>query len=421
MRSAISLLFGRTAKNSFITLGASLSYGLLLMLFFALASRLLGPEKFGLLSIILAVFAISFDIFSLGSTQSLVRFVSVYLGRDQKNRARQFATAIFRFRIAAALFLIFAAAFIGKFLALNVYHNQALVFPFIITIAFASGILIVDYFITLHQAYEQFVKSASLLLALGIIRIISVLFLIVTNNVSVLSLTWAFVITPLIVSVFAFWLTPKDFLKASPTKPVVKKLINFSKWMALWGVTASLAGRIDILLMGKLTSAYETGIYSVAARLATGYIIIGGSFASVLTPKISRLIADKTELRRQFRLLWKVVFALIIGMIGLAFLSRWFIPFIFGGEYIQSVLVFQSLTIALIFFIANIPANVNLLSLGHSKLIGTIPAVQLVIVVSIGWWLIPSLGAQGAALALIISYFVAFVLSTSYAVKKIYS
>ena len=421
MKQIMRLLLGRTAKNSAITVGANVIYGLLIMVFFIATSRLLGPEKFGILSIALAIFAISFDILSLGTSQSLIRFVSVNLGRGRVERARQFANTIFKLRLAESFIVIVVGLVLGKIIALRIYNLPELVIPLTITIAAVGGILLVDFVITLLQAYELFVKSALVLLAVAVLKLIFFTLLILTHQLTILGVTLAFVITPLLASLLGLSFIPRKIFAAKTTKIVTKKLFHFSKWMALWGVTASLAGRIDILLLGKLTSTFETGIYSAASRLATGFIIIGSSFAAVLTPKISRVIGDSNELKRQFKLIWKVVALLIVSIIGVAIISTWLIPFMFGSDFVQSVLIFQSLSLGLIFFVANIPANVSLLALGHSKWIGLLSLIQLIVAIALSLILIPQLGAQGAAIAIVGSYLTAFLLSTTYAIKKIYS
>ncbi|MBI2010619.1 MAG: oligosaccharide flippase family protein [Candidatus Chisholmbacteria bacterium] len=387
MEKIVRLLFGRTAKNSAVLVGANIAYGLLIMLFIILSSRTLGPERFGLVSIALAIFAISFDVLSLGTSQSLVRFVSVYIGKKEPGKALEFAHSIFKLRTAQAIVLIIVSPLVGWVLSEQIYQNSDLFLPITLSVAAGSFLLISDFFILLLQAYEKFGRSATTQLSIAILKLVLLAVGLLTGNVTILSITLAFIVTPLLGLIIGF----------------------------------ALAGRIDILLMGKFASSYETGIYSVASRLNTGFILVGSSFASVLTPKISRVIHQKEELQRQILLIAKVVILLIIGIIAVALASTWFIPLIFGPVYQESVLVFQSLSLAAIFFAVSIPANVSLLALGHSKLIGLLSLLQLVIVIVLGWLLIPSMGSYGAALALIITYMISFLFSATYAVKAIFT
>ena len=148
MNKFIKLIFSNTAKNSYITVGSNVLYGILIMAFFALSSRILGPEKFGLLSIALAIFTISFDILSLGSSQALVRFVSVALGKKQTNLAHQFTSVIFRLRLIEVIAILLLAKPLGTFIALNIYKNQQLLLPITVSIIAASGILLHEFLLS---------------------------------------------------------------------------------------------------------------------------------------------------------------------------------------------------------------------------------------------------------------------------------
>jgi len=178
MKLLKAYLFSRTAHHTYLTVGANVVYGLLTIWFFILASRALGPEQFGLLSIILAVYTISFDFFSLGTSQALTRFVSVYLGKNKPNQAHVYAQTIFRFRLGEAIFLFALAFFVGKVLA-NFYHQPSLVLPTALGFTAAGVILVGDYFASLLRAYDNF-ALASVLVIINAVSKIVILILILT-------------------------------------------------------------------------------------------------------------------------------------------------------------------------------------------------------------------------------------------------
>ena len=130
---------------------------------------------------------------------------------------------------------------------------------------------------------------------------------------------------------------------------------------------------------------------------------------------------DKKELRRQILLVAQSIGVLIVGMLVLASLSHIIVPGLFSTKYAEASLVFQSLTIASIFFMCSIPANISLLALGRSKFIGLVSIVQVSVLIGLSLWLVPIWGAQGAAFALGCAYFSSFIMSTSYAFKTIFS
>ncbi len=412
-------LFSRTAHHTYLTVGANIIYGLLLIWFFILASRSLGPAQFGLLSIALAIYTISFDIFNLGTSQALIRFVSVNLGQHRPQTAHQYAQAIFRFRLLETVIILLVAFLIGPTFA-RLYHQPLLSLPTSLSFASVSTVLIADYFISLLQAHERFAKAALLNAANAIFKIIFIGLVLLLSTPSLLLITLAFVASPTATSILALFLSPK--IKSTPVPIQVKTdIINFSRWLALWGITASIASRVDIILLGKLSTAYQTGIYSAAIKIASGFTLIGSSLSSVLTPKFSRLVHQPEQLQLNFIRLIKLVILLILGMLTIALLSSWFIPWLFGADYVASVSIFRTLTLAAILFMAALPANVSLISLGFSKWVGLSSLLQLIIVTLFGFLFIPSFGGQGAAWAVVISSAVVLVFNSFYAVKKIFT
>ena len=407
-------------KDTFLTVGSNVIYGLLIIWFFVLASRYLGPEQFGLLSLILAVYTIGFDIFTLGTSQALTRFVSVSLGKDQPHQAHSYARLIWRFRLLESAFLLATAFVVGPIFS-GFYRQPLLSLPTSLAFLSISGVLVADYFISLLRAYEQFATAAFLTVVNAGFKIVFIGLLIsFSSPVSLLLVTLAFVASPTATAILGFALTPR--IQSVPIPPQVKTdIIHFSKWLAVWGMAASLASRIDIILLGKLSSAYETGIYSAALKVASGFTLIGAALSTVLTPKISRLAHQSQVMKRKFVQIAGMAIVLIISMALVAIASIWFIPFLFGPQYQASVPIFRILTLAAMLFIAALPANVSLVALGSSKWIGLSSLVQLVIVIVVGLLLIPRLGGQGAAWGIVASYFAVALLTNFYAVKKIFA
>ena len=290
-----------------------------------------------------------------------------------------------------------------------------------LVIAAVGGVLLADYFITLLRAHDNFGQSALLTALNAVIKLILFYLFINLFSFTLNLATLAFVVSPLLVAFIAWPLAPKLSSSISASQISISGLFHFSKWLALWGITASLASRMDIILLGKLSSAYQTGLYSAALKIASGFTLLGSSLSTVLTPKISRLINQPQQLQHRFIQIFQLVAIMSLGMIGIAILSPWFIPLLFGVSYQPAVTIFYYLTLAAIFFILALPANVTLLALGHSKSIGLLSILQLIIVTAVGLLIIPGLGGGGAALALTVSYLVVFLISTAYAIKKVFN
>ncbi len=134
MKPLLALLWGRTARNSALTIGANILYGMLIIAFIVVISRVLGPERFGLFSICIAIFGLSFDVLSVGTSQSLIRFIALY--RDKyPQKALQFTRAVLLLRMIESLVIMALSVAIAKFLAISVYSDVRLLLPLVITLA----------------------------------------------------------------------------------------------------------------------------------------------------------------------------------------------------------------------------------------------------------------------------------------------
>ena len=182
--------------------------------------------------------------------------------------------------------------------------------------------------------------------------------------------------------------------------------------MALWGITASLAARLDVFLLAKLTSDYETGLYAAAARLITIFIWAQAAFNTVLEPKTARFIHDLVLLKANFLKMILGVALAILGIIILIPLSPLILPWLLGQEIALSIRIFQILLVGMIFFVATTPSMVTLMATGRSKIIGALSTLQLIASLGLHLWLIPRLGGLGAAIAVTTTYIVTFILAT---------
>ena len=87
-------LFSRTAKNALITLIGNGLLGIIIVIFNILAFRWLGPAQFGIFTVASSITVIAFDVLALGTSQTIVRFVSVYLGQGKPSLAQHAASAV---------------------------------------------------------------------------------------------------------------------------------------------------------------------------------------------------------------------------------------------------------------------------------------------------------------------------------------
>ncbi len=412
MQKIKQLFFSTTAKNALITLIGNGLLGVIVVIFNILAFRWLGPAQFGLFTVASTVTVFAFDVLALGTSQANVRFVSVYLGQNKQSLAYQLASAIWRLRLVEIMVLGIMAIFLGRWLAVEFFADSALVNPLVVALWLTSTILLVDFFMGLLQAQERFLARSLMFIINAIARLIALITFYFLGINTTIALLIAFFIGPLISSIATVFIIPRNFLIAPVSLSSLKPIFHFSKWMALWGITASLAARLDIFLLAKLTTSYETGLYAAAARLITIFIWAQAAFNTVLEPKTARLVHDVVLLKSNFSKMVLGVLLAILGIILLIPLAPFFIPLLLGQEIDLSIRIFQILLVGMIFFVATTPSMITLMATGRSKIIGLLSTLQLGAGLLLHLWLIPRWGGLGAALAVTTTYFLTFLLAT---------
>lgn len=405
-------LFSHTAKNTLITLIGNGFLGVVVVIFNILAFRWLGPAQFGLFTVASTVTVFAFDVLALGTSQAIVRFVSIYLAQNQPNSAHKTASAIWRLRVVEILILGVAAVFLGRLLALQFFQKPELINPLIVALWLTGTILLVDFFMGLLQAQERFLARSLMFIVNALARLIVLIMFYFLGVNTIIAFLVAFFIGPLVGSLATIFIIPKSFLISPLSLSELKPVFHFSKWMALWGITASLAARLDIFLLAKLTTSYETGLYAAAARLITIFIWAQTAFNTVLEPKTARLVHDVVLLKSNFSKMVLGVLLAILGIILLIPLAPFFVPLLLGKEIDLSIRIFQILLIGIIFFVAATPSMVTLMATGRSKIIGFLSTLQLGAGLILHLWLIPRWGGLGAALAVTTTYFLTFLLAT---------
>lgn len=174
--------------------------------------------------------------------------------------------------------------------------------------------------------------------------------------------------------------------------------------IALW-----LNLKIDLFLVGLLTTTHEAGLYSLSANLAD---IV---FVAVSTIGLAALEAQ-TRAEAKAAIAYTVDFisqnlgvAILLGLAA-TLLSYPFIVLVYGAEWQASVLPFALLMPAVVALAVEGPARDLLIRIAPPLVISAASAAGLVLNVALNFILIPKIGIAGASIASVISYWLAGIL-----------
>ncbi len=163
--------------------------------------------------------------------------------------------------------------------------------------------------------------------------------------------------------------------------------------------------KVDVFLLGALVGMAELGVYSVPSRIILGFLFIPTVVSSVLLPMAGRDhfkdpgATVKKVGQAAAGLLW---IAASIGAVAF-FFSTELISTLLGPEFIDSAPVLSILAFYLLFRFVNFPMSTLLVVANRQGDRIKLTMLSLALNIGLNLWLIPILGAVGAASATVLS------------------
>jgi O-antigen/teichoic acid export membrane protein len=363
-------------------------------------ARHLAPEQFGSMSYILAIVGLSTPIGTLG----LNGIVTRELVRRPEDVQQIIGTSI-------------ALRFLGLLASglICVSISPALLDPELIPI---FGLLllgnlwtsaqVIEFWLHAHVASSNAVKARMIILVLlSLIRLLAVHFG-ATVQAFLLLVGVEYALTGM-GFIYIYHLGSDGIRKLRWCATEAKKLLRESCWLMLSGMAAIVYLKMDQVLLGKMSSTTEVGIYSVGARLSESWYffpsaIVVSFFPQLLNSKSMGQAAYHRQLQRLNDFLCSTAFVVAIMV------SAWseeIVTLLFGSEYSRAGQVLSIHVWSGIFIFMRELLSKWLIAEGLIKisLMTQLSGALLNLVLNLV--LIPRHGAVGSAFATLISYSVA--------------
>jgi len=186
------------------------------------------------------------------------------------------------------------------------------------------------------------------------------------------------------------------------------RLIGVNGWLLL-SALAMLGGRLDVWLVGWLSSARDAGLFALAAQLCVGVGVVTQAMVTAFLPTVSRLrTSDEFThfLRRA---------AVVGGPLLLLPILAWplaapVLGLVFGPEYAQAAGIFVILFLASVMSLIGAPLMLTLLSIGEARIVAVASVFQLALRIALATLFVPVLGGTGMAGADVLSRLIAMAL-----------
>lgn len=360
-------------------------------------ARHLGPQDFGILNYAIAYSAL-FSLFSkIGLDQIIVREIVKTPKLTNYLLGTAFGLKLF------GSFIALAFVFISLYFSDTDLLTKTVIF--IVTAGFVfQSADIIDYF------YQAKVLSKAVVVARNCAFILSTILnvYLLINDYSVIYFALSNLANLIFSAIFLFLMYKKSGYvigKWRFSTRIAKKLLLYSWPLAISSFLIAIHLRVDQVMIGKMLSMEQVGLYSVAVRLAESWYFIPAILVSTFMPYFVRLREVDANLY-QFRLI-QLYFTMFWSGVGVSLVSVIYgdiiIKLLFGKEFEGSygALVFNIW--AGVFVAQSYAKGIWVISenLQIFRIFNNL--IAIIVNISLNAILIPSYGISGAAAATLIS------------------
>lgn len=400
-----------------IVMGGNLGRMALSFVASVLVARALGPAAFGIYAVLGAAMAITGVVADMGLTVTEVkRVASVWPHQPDTAHLRGRVATWLRVGGALLFFILgalLAVPIANRILGLSDVPNGPLLF--ILAMAGMVAVALSGTVSSLLQATNHFGRLSTMslvnaglttilagtLFVMGRLDLVTAL-LILGIGTSLASFLVGYRLLP---GRWALWRLPafQDLRLEGAA------LFRFSRWLWVASLFTVVIMQIDVIMVGRLTTAAAAGLYGLALNLARKADIVNQSLYTSLLPTASSL-KDREAVGKYLRQSLVRSGLIALGLLVLMPLVGPFIRIFYGSEYAPATGLLQLLLIVVIIDAFATPVILLVFPLERPKLYAVSTALQTIILLLLAAWLIPSMGTPGAAVAKIVARLTGFVL-----------
>jgi O-antigen/teichoic acid export membrane protein len=365
----------------------------LLLILFIVAGRTLGDVEFGKFSFALALGTIFETLMDFGLHQVTIRAVA---------RDRSRATALLHHTLGIKLVWATGAlvVLVGTATLLRQEWDVRLACYLL-----GGSLVLRSYMLTIRgvlQGLEQFGWDSFVVVAdRGILVAFGVAALMAGGGLRGLSI--AFVVSRAIALALTAWMTHSHLggVGMRFDRAVWRELQSTALPLGFFLVVLNLYSYVDGVMLGVMRTDLETGLYTAAYRVYEGLTYAPSVIAAVLTPRLSNLFVADRQKHRHLALAGlaaAIALALGIGAVGFASAAP-LVVLLFGSEFAMAAGPFRILCLGLGFVFAIWILHAIAISVNRERLLLQTGIIGLVVNVGLNMYVIPRMGADGAALA----------------------
>lgn len=366
-------------------------------------ARYLQPEKFGVITYLLAIVAITVPLIQLGAD-------NVIFNRIARRESAGIRLMLMSAKLRGFLFIFTSIAILlwgGIYLPAE--QKWMLVLVLVSSWFSIQDVYRIYYDATLHSKKNTFINNAGMMLSM-LLRVVLVK--------ASMGMAW-FIIPYIVNSAVPYFIRRRMFKRSHPPtmtrKRWQKRQGRYNSYMFKVGLPLAISTlsiviftRIDQIMLGSMVGTHAVGLYGAAISLSQGWAFVPMALLTSLMPSIAR---QRTwdEQRNLIRLMYLVILACSLPVVLLlGYFAEPLVLMLFGSAYAESATIIPICAVTMLFaLLGTLSYRVIVLFSGYRFIAIKMPLVAL-INIALNYLLIPKFGLKGAAISTLLAEFCSF-------------
>lgn len=364
------------------------------LLIIGLSARWFGPEALGQVAYFIGIVSLVFAFTDLGLSRAHVHFAAAAANK---------IPAVTSFLAIKAPLLILALLVLGVF----GFNQNQLSWVFAVVVLMELFSRLADSVLIGFEGQERVWPQNLIKIGVKLVRLAAVvIFGLLLANALGYSLTLLSEAAGLLLLSLGL---SRSWFSQPIDRGLIKKYIAYSLPFALIVPLSYLQDNGLILLIKFFRGNAELGIYAASFGLFSFLKNFSGSLMTFFFPRMSRLYGqgDWAGIQRYLDMAVKFSLWFFTPLLLALFIFRQLIVgLVLGSQFLAAAEVFSWLLAGVWILAVFLPYDHVLFATEKHRPIVWINLVSCVLSLTIGWWLVPRLGAPGAAIASVSSWFI---------------
>lgn len=387
------------------------SFGVLLLFGFTLfITNFYSAENVGRYDFVRSTLMVLGGISLMGTNQSIIYYSGLLNARKSIESIRSIYSEMLKIIFTLSLIILgFFMIFFNESIINDIFKNResySLILKTILTLVFfAVTMLNIDTIRALKKTIlSEMYRSIFRYLPVFIFAII----LLKTNNEELLVEVYllGFLLLSLFSSIRVYMLFKKiDKPNDKSESFTITEIFKTSSPMALSAIAYFIMQSVDIIILSIYEGFDQIAYYSVSVKLAMLTTLALMSVNIVIAPRIAEIYENQKmqKLQMLIKHSTRIIFLISICVLSVLFFFSEEILGLFGQGYVIANNALLFLLAAQFFNAVSGPGAIYLNMTGRQKTLNKILVSALIINISLNFYLIPTLGINGAAIATLVS------------------